>query len=252
MTAKIPTMLALATILLLSTFTVPSIGMVGFAAAKSDDRGDEDKEEFSRLIRGDDDDRKEDRKPKVDKEDAKNLKKAGPKEKRNLNDLDIKSYGFDGTDAFIEVYGTAGGTTNFIPEEHHDVIAYVIDIVTEDGDKETWAVDSHEAEHGESGPGEEWHAHKVHLTDDPATHKKDATCLNEVDHVTHAMMDGHKVIFEGMKSEDIDADRITSAATVLLELQVEDPDDPPEGTPCIAKVVHVFDTADLDKRERNG
>jgi hypothetical protein len=255
MSAKTPTMLAMAAILLLAAFTAPSIGMVGFAAAKSDDSEDDDKREFSRLFGSNDDDRDEDRKESKDAKDAKNEKGTFD---RKLKALDIKNYGFDRQDAYIQVYGMAGAIIDPHPDEDHDVIAYVLDIVTKDGERQTWAIDSHEAAHGEENPEGAWHAHRVHLTDNPLTEEKDATCLNEVDHVTHAMMDGDRVIFENMKSktkngiEGIEAKKITSAATVLLELQVDDPDQPrdPEVTPCIAIVMHVYDNADLDKRER--
>lgn len=43
--------------------------------------------------------------------------------------------------------------------------------------------------------------------------------------------------------ETIDIVEIPGAATVLLEVRVVDPDNPPEGTPCIALVTHVFDSA---------
>jgi hypothetical protein len=65
------------------------------------------------------------------------------------------------------------------------------------------------------------------------------------------MTDGNRMIFEDMKVqsnsgevESVKAKAILSAATVLLEVQVEDPDNPGDA-PCVAKVVHVFDTADL-------
>jgi hypothetical protein len=55
-------------------------------------------------------------------------------------DLDIKKYGFAGKTAYIEVYGEAGGTL----ADHDHAIAYVLNIVTADGDEQTWAIDSHE------------------------------------------------------------------------------------------------------------
>jgi hypothetical protein len=258
----------MAALLLLAAFTGPLPGWMGVANAQEDRDNDErdrdnnknkdndnDKREFSKNFGGRDDDRNEDRKEAKDARDAKN---ENGKVDKKLKALDIKNYGFDGKDAFIEVYGKAGAIVDPHPDEHHDVIAYVLHIVTQKGERQTWAIDSHEAAHGEENPEGAWHAHKVHLTDNPLTEEKDATCLNEVDHITHAMMDDDRAIFENMKSktkngiEGIEAKRITSAATVLLELQVDDPDEPrdPEVTPCIAIVTHVYDNADLDKRER--
>lgn len=178
----------------------------------------------------------------------------------DLADLDIKSYGFDHKNAYIEVYGTAGGT-----HAEHDVsaegdtgfgyaIAYVLTIVTRSGEVQTWAIDSHEAQHGTGGPGSEWHAHKVVLGDNPRTADTEGSdCLNEVDHVTHAMTDGNRMVFEDMKVKTkkgvvgIEAKSILSANTVLLQLQVPDPDDASPDTPCIAKVRQGFDSATLGK-----
>ncbi|MEM3159202.1 MAG: hypothetical protein QXJ74_00285 [Nitrososphaera sp.] len=254
----------LASVLLLAVFAIPSPGLLGAARADSDDDDkersngknndkerdndddDDDKEkkkEFSRLFgKNKDKEKDKDKKPKVD-----------PKGDSPFLDLDIKDYGFKGKDAYVEVYGTAGGTLG----EHDEAIGYVLNIITRSGEEQTWAVDSHEIQHGDTGTGSAWHGHRVHLTDNPATPEVDATCLNEVDQVTHAMMKGKRAIFEDMKVkskkgvEGIDAKKITSAATVRLQLQVDDPDNPPPGTTCIALVVQVYDTADLTKRERN-
>lgn len=138
-------------------------------------------------------------------------------------------------------------------------IAYVLTIVTKSGEKQIWAIDSHEAQHGGStDPSTMWHAHKVVLGDSPRT--PDAVegnnCLNEVDHVTHAMTDGNRMIFEDMKVktkngvEGIEAKTILSAQTVLLEVQVEDPDNPGDA-PCVALVVHEFDAAKLGKKNND-
>jgi hypothetical protein len=91
------------------------------------------------------------------------------------------------------------------------------------------------------GVGEAWHAHRVVV---------DGTCLNEVDHVNHATVKNKRVIFENMvvrgntgNLETVDAVEITGAATVELHVLVDDPDNPPPGTECIAEVSAVFDTA---------
>lgn len=161
----------------------------------------------------------------------------------DLANLDIHKYGFSGKRAYLQVWGTAGGTLPEHDEEEEGfghAIAYVINIVTSDGEKQTWAIDSHEAQHGSVGVGEAWHAHRVVV---------DGNCLNEVDHVNPATVKNKHVWFENMvvrgKSgnlETVDAVEIASAATVLLEVQVADPDDPGDAE-CIALVAHTFDTA---------
>lgn len=230
-TTKVLVALLIATALVLAA---PSVGLVGVVQA--DDSDDEQgTKEFSRLF-GKNEDKEKDKNKKPTKD---------PEGDSPFPDLDIKDYGFEGEDAYVQVYGAAGETLG----AENEAIAYVLNIITEGGEEQTWAVDSHERQHGDSGTGEEWHGHRVHLTDNLATPELDATCLNEVDEVTHAMMDGDRAIFEDMKGNDIQAERITSAATVRLQLQVDDPDNPPPGTPCIALVVQVYDTADLTKRE---
>jgi hypothetical protein len=203
--------LPIAGVLLLAAFTVPSLGLTDIAEAK-----------------------------KVNED---------PQGDSPFADLDIRTYGFQGKNAYIEVYGTAGGT---LPEHGDEAIAYVLNVVTATGEAQTWAIDSHEAQHGESGdPSTMWHAHRVHLTAHPDT--GEMTCLNEVDEVTHAMTDGRRMIFEEFKVrtergvQAVVVKEITSALTVELHVLVEDPDNPPEGTACIAEVSDVFDIADLGK-----
>jgi hypothetical protein len=223
MTAKTLTMLPLAAVLLAAAFTTPPLGLVGIAEAA--------------------------KKQKVDPEED-----AVPHEHiTSVADLDIKDYGFKGKNAYIQVYGTAGGTIAEHDEEEEGfghAVAYVLNIVTARGEAQTWAIDSHEAQHGSTtDPSTMWHAHRVHLTNDPVTGEP-GKCVNEVDEVTHAMMDGNRVIFEGLKVrtergvQAVVAKEITSAATVLLEVQVADPDNPGDA-PCVALVAHVFDIADL-------
>jgi hypothetical protein len=218
-------------LLLLATLANPSLGVVGIAEAK---------------------------KQKVDAQGD-----TAPEEMfDDLADPDIKSYGFDKKNAYVEVYGVAGGTK----AEHEEgeegfghAIAYVLTIVTKSGEKQIWAIDSHEAQHGGStDPSTMWHAHKVVLGDSPRTPDlvEGNNCLNEVDHVTHAMTDGNRMIFEDMKVktkngvEGIEAKTILSAQTVLLEVQVEDPDNPGDA-PCVALVVHEFDAAKLGKKNND-
>jgi hypothetical protein len=235
-TTKTAAALPIVAVLLVAAIASPSLGLVDFVAAK---------------------------KQKVDAMDDTN---PGIYDEHfpSLSDLDIKNYGFgkkgDKMNAYMEVYGVPGGTkaNHDMHEEgdegHGYAIAYAITVNTKHG-IETWAIDSHEAQHG-GGEGDEWHAHKVVLGDNPdSTAVEGDNCLNEVDHVTHAMMDGNKIIFEDMKVktkngvEGIDAKSIISAKTVLLQLQVEDPDAErdPEVNPCIALVRQVFDSAELGK-----
>ena len=214
-------MIGAAALLLLGALAAPSLGLIGIAQAKKTD-------EHSNINPRDD-----------------------PRGDSPLLDLDIKDYGFEAKNAFIEVYGEAGGTVG----AHDEAIAYVLEIITKEGEAQTWAIDSHEKQHGNSGTGEEWHAHRIHLTDNPNVPGPDISCLNEVDHVTHAMMDGSRVMFEDMKVkskngiEGISAKTVTSASTVRLQVLVDDPDNPPVGTACIAQVLQVFDSADLDEKK---
>lgn len=245
MTAKRLAMLSMASVLLMAVYAIPT-GFVAAAARSNNDDNDDEKREFSRLFGNNHDDDDKSKNPKKDpRGDAKDP------DGNTIPNLDIRNYGFDNKDAFIEVYGTAGAT---LPAHHMDAIAYVLNIVTRSGEAQIWAVDSHEAQHGGStDPSTMWHAHRVHLTDDPDTPEVDSSCLNEVEHVTHAMMDDHKAIFENMKAKGvgaINAKKITSAATVLLEVQVDDPDAPlPPDVHCVAKVAWVYDTADLTERK---
>jgi hypothetical protein len=160
-----------------------------------------------------------------------------PKGDSPIADLDIKQYGFAGKQAYIQVYGTAGGTL----ADHEHAIAYVMNVVTRSGEAQTWAIDSHEKQHGDAGIGEAWHAHRVVV---------EGTCLNEVDHVNAATVKNNHVWFDNMvvrgstgNSQTVDAVEITGAATVELHVLVDDPDNPPPGTECIAEVSAVYDTA---------
>lgn len=151
-------------------------------------------------------------------------------------DLDIKMAGFAGKNAYIQVYGTAGGTV----ADHDHAIAYVITVLTADGELQTWAIDSHEKQHGDTNTGEEWHAHRVVVVDG---------CVNEVDEVNHATVEDNRATFENMvvrgnsgNLETVDAVEIVSALTVELHVLVDDPDNPGDA-PCIAEVSWLFDTA---------
>lgn len=167
---------------------------------------------------------------------AKNVQ-SDPEGDSPIADLDIKKYGIAGKRAYIQVYGTAGGT---LADEHH-AIAYVLNVVTTSGEQQTWAIDSHEAQHGNSGLGEAWHAHRVIV---------EGTCLNEVDHSNPATVKNNHVWFDNMvvrgntdNPETVGVAEVTGALTVELHVLVDDPDNPPPGTECIAEVSAVYDTA---------
>ena len=161
-------------------------------------------------------------------------------------DLDIHHFGFAGTKAYIQVDGTAGGTL----ADHEHAIAYVINILTATGEMQTWAIDSHEKQHGDTGTGEEWHAHRVVVGDNPNTEEDEGPfCVNEVDEVNHATMQEHRVIFENMvvrgktgNLETVDTVAVLSALTVELHVLVDDPDHPGDA-PCIAEISWPFDDA---------
>lgn len=155
----------------------------------------------------------------------------------SIADLDIKKYGIAGQQAYIQVYGTAGGTL----ADHEHAIAYVINVVTTSGEEQTWAIDSHEKQHGDAGVGAAWHAHRVVVVDG---------CVNEVDQVNPATVKNNYVWFENMvvrgnsgNPETVGVAEITGALTVELHVLVDDPDNPPPGTECIAEVSAMYDTA---------
>jgi hypothetical protein len=156
------------------------------------------------------------------------LPKQDPVGDSPILDFDIKSYFIDSNgNPNLQLHGKAGQT---VPEGMHDVYAYVI--VTDTG---IYAADSHEAQHAddEQVANKAWHGHKVEVDS--------SGCLTEIGSFkSHAKLAGSNV-----KIEDTGASKIIMAQTVMLEIQVEDPDNPPEGVTCIAKIVRVFDTAIL-------
>jgi hypothetical protein len=64
-------------------------------------------------------------------------------------------------------------------------------------------------------------------------------CVEEVDGFkSKAHLEGDRVSIT-----ETGVGQILMVQTVRLELQVDDPDNPPPGTTCIAKIVEVFDEA---------
>lgn len=148
------------------------------------------------------------------------LQREDPKGDSPYRDLDIRAAGMHGDTPVIHVYGLAGRT---LPPAENRAYAYVI--FTDDG---IWAVDSHERQHSGSMHGADWHIQKVSVVDG---------CLNEVGMVGPARVVGTQVFFDAVQITEV-----YGAATMELTLQVEDPDNPPLGTECIARVTDVFDT----------
>lgn len=158
-----------------------------------------------------------------------NCEEQGSKDQKGdsaFKDFDIKNFGVDENgEAFVEVYGKAGGT---LPSGEKTIFAYVIE--TDNG---TYASDSHEAQHAddEVTANLSWHGHLVVLDSQG--------CVEEVDGFkSKAHLDGDRVSIT-----ETGAEEIQKVQTVRLELQVDDPDNPPPGVTCLAKVVEVFDEA---------
>lgn len=148
-----------------------------------------------------------------------------PKGDSVFRDFDIKKFGFKKGEAYIEVYGKAGGT---LPSGNTTIFAYVIHTNTG-----TYASDSHEAQHAddEQVANLSWHGHKVEIDSNG--------CIEEIGSFkSRAVLDGPRVTIT-----ETAAGEILKAQTVRLELQVADPDNPPPGVTCIAKVMEVFDEA---------
>lgn len=148
-----------------------------------------------------------------------------PKGDSVFRDFDIKKFGFKKGEAYVSVYGDAGGT---LPSGEKTIFAYVIHTNTG-----IYASDSHEAQHAddEQVANLSWHGHKVEIDSDG--------CIEEIGSFkSKAILDGHRVIIT-----ETAASEIYKAQTVRLELQVDDPDNPPPGVTCIAKIMEVFDEA---------
>jgi hypothetical protein len=158
-----------------------------------------------------------------------NCEEPGSKDQQGdsaFKDFDIKNYGIDENgETYVEVYGEAGRT---LPSGEKTIFAYVIQT-----DTGTYASDSHEAQHAddEVTANLSWHGHLIVL---------DAQgCIEEVDGFkSKAHLDGDRVVIT-----DTESAQVLKVQTVRLELQVDDPDNPPPGVTCIAKVVEVFDEA---------
>jgi hypothetical protein len=154
--------------------------------------------------------------------------KQDPKGDSPLKDFDIKNYFIDSDGNLnLQVYGHAGRT---LPGGMHNAYAYVI--VTDNG---IYAADSHEAQHAddEQVSNKAWHGHKVVVAEDG--------CITEIG----SFMSQAKLAGSNVKITATGATQILATMTVMIEIQVDDPDNPPEGETCIAKVVEVFDTAVL-------
>jgi hypothetical protein len=150
--------------------------------------------------------------------------KHDPKGDSPLADFDIRKYGVAGKDVYIQVYGRAGQT---LPEGEHVAYAYVV--WTDTG---IFASDSHEAQHADSEnvADRSWHGHMLNISEEG--------CIDEIG----GFKASAKIAGTHVFISDTGAKKVFKAATVELEILVEDPDNAPPGT-CIAKIVEVFDEA---------
>jgi hypothetical protein len=143
-------------------------------------------------------------------------------------DFDIKSHFIDSDGSLnVQLYGLAGRT---LPEGMHDAYAYVV--VTDNG---IYAADSHEAQHAddEQVANKAWHGHKVVVDENG--------CLTEIG----SFKSQAKLAGSNVKITATGATKIVASMTVMIEILVDDPDNPPPGTTCIARVAQVFDEAVL-------
>lgn len=153
----------------------------------------------------------------------------GAKDERGdspLADFDIKGFGLDGDGhTYIQVYGAAGRT---LPSGEKTVYAYVVQT-----DAGIYASDSHEAQHAddEEVANRSWHGHKVVVGPDG--------CIDEIGSFkSQARLAGDRVTIT-----ETGATQILGVLTVRLDLQVDEPDNPPPGVTCLAKVMEVYDEA---------
>jgi hypothetical protein len=152
-------------------------------------------------------------------------KKHDEKGDSPLADFDIRKYGVAGKDVYIQVYGHAGQT---LPEGEHTAYAYVV--WTDAG---IFASDSHEAQHAddENVANRSWHGHMLDINEEG--------CIDEIG----SFRSSAKIAGTHVFISETGATEVFKAATVQLEILVEDPDNVPPGT-CIAQIVEVFDEAE--------
>jgi hypothetical protein len=138
------------------------------------------------------------------------------------SDFDIKTYGIRGDGMlFVQVYGKAART---LPTEPHVGFAYVFE--TDDG---IWAINGHQEPHSTDLP--QWHAERILV---------DGTCIQAID------VESERPLIIAGTNVMVKATGVTeifSVSTVEFHLLVDEPDNPPPGTECIAEVAHIFDTA---------
>lgn len=136
--------------------------------------------------------------------------------------FDIKTFGFkDDGKIFIQLYGKAART---LPVEDHVGYAYVFD--TDNG---VWAINGHREPHSTAVP--EWHAERIFV---------DGDCIKGIDVPSERtpMLAGTNAM---VKATGVT--KIFSVQTVQFRLNVDEPDNPPPGTECVANVVRIFDSA---------
>lgn len=135
--------------------------------------------------------------------------------------FDIKTYGMNGNKIFVQVYGKTART---LPDGDHQGFAYVFN--TNDG---IWAINGHKEAHSTDVP--QWHAERIFA---------DGTCIQGIDIGSERTLTiaGNNAM---VKAEGVS--EIYSVVSVEFHLLVDEPDNPPLGTKCIAEVVNVFDEA---------
>lgn len=151
-------------------------------------------------------------------------------------DFDIKSFGIENNELFMQVYGQAGATVPEKPDINQFGQVFVYVFATDNG---IWVINAHwECHEGATGcdPNEthvsEWHAEKV------AVGKVDGfsnPCVTGISNERPATVDGH---FARVSVPE--ASKIFSAQTAAYDIKTN-PDDPQQE--CIAELSEIFDQA---------
>lgn len=147
---------------------------------------------------------------------------SDPKGDSSDPNFDIKTYGFkDDNKIFVQLYGKAARS---LPTEDHMGFAYVFE--TDNG---VWAINGHREPHSTDLP--KWHAERILV---------DGDCIKRIDIASERapMIAGTNAM---VKATGVT--QIFSVKTVQFYINVDEPDNPPPETECIANVVHVFDSA---------
>ena len=145
-----------------------------------------------------------------------------PKGDSSDPNFDIKTFGLkDGNKIFVQLYGKAART---LPADDHIGFAYVFD--TDNG---VWAINGHREPHSTNLP--EWHAERILV---------DGNCIKRIDIASERtpMIAGTNAMIKATG-----VTQIYSVKTVQFDINVDEPDNTPTETECVAKVLHEFDFA---------